>query len=589
MKPLVVLESHDPLRNPRSFRFADPIREIAAHKPDEVRGVIECVVREVAAGRHAAGILCYEAASGFDPAMRVKLLTDLPLVWFGIFRDRVEITPGQFGSDAAFSLSDWASSLERETYANAIARIREYIASGDTYQVNFTFRQRATFSGSPIGFFRALCRSQRAGFCAYMDLGRHAIISASPEMFLRLEGRELTVRPMKGTMRRGRWWDEDESLARALEHCPKNRAENVMIVDLMRNDLGRVAEVGSVVVPRLYEVERYDTVFQMTSTVQCRVRENVALADLFAAVFPSGSVTGAPKMRTMQIIKELEDSPRGVYTGAIGFVSPRSGGPPGEMDSMFSVAIRTVVLDNETKRAEFGVGSGITFDSVAEAEYAECKLKTRFLTTSRPDFELLETLLCELPSGYFLLSRHLERLEKSARYFGFRFDRQSVAEGLQTTARQWNAGRFRVRLLLTRNGSVAITHGPAPPLSDGLPKVAIASAPIDSGNPFLYHKTTRREVYESRARTRSDCADVLLINERGEVTESAIANLVVAMDGRLYTPPIHSGLLPGVFRAELLEGGRIVERVIRPEDLEKAEAVYLVNSLRKWVRVKVVP
>lgn len=578
--PCVLIESHDPARNPRSFLFTKPISQIVASTSAEVVPALRRVECEVADGRHAAGFVCYDAASGLDSALRAKLGVETPLLWFGIFQERREIQAGALGSDEAFALSDWTPSLEPDAYARAIGRIREYIAAGDTYQVNFTFTQSAGFEGSVIGLFRAMCRSQRAGFCAFVDLGRHAILSASPELFFRLEGDELTVRPMKGTMRRGRWWEEDEALASSLATCPKNRAENVMIVDLMRNDLGRVAEVGTVTVPRLYEVERYDSLLQMTSTVRCRVRPGIGLAELFASLFPSGSVTGAPKVRTMQIIEELEDGPRGIYTGCIGFLSP---GP----DALFNVAIRTLAIDKTSRHAIFGVGSGITHDSDAMQEYEECRLKTQFLLTSRPDFELLETLLYETPSGYFILPRHLQRLKQSARYFNFRFDSSKVVEALNKKACELGDGRFRVRLLLRRDGVVTITHAPLTiPAPEPVPLVAVVRDPVDSRDPFLYHKTTCRKMYETRQKARPESYDVLLLNERGEVTESAIANVVVKLEGRFYTPPVYCGLLPGTFRAEVLEKENVEERVLRPEDLEHAEAVYLINSVRKWVRVR---
>jgi para-aminobenzoate synthetase/4-amino-4-deoxychorismate lyase len=595
----VLLESHQPSGDGRSFLFARPVEQIRAHRATEVLPALERVERAVAAGRHAAGFLCYEAAPGLDRTLRTHAPTALPLAWFGIFEERIEIAPGEFGSDEDFTLSDWRPALDAAAYARIVGRIRDYIAAGDTYQVNFTFHQFARLSGSPFGLYRALCRSQRADFCAYIDLGDRKIVSASPELFFRLEGTSLTVRPMKGTMPRGRWCDEDDALAQALAQCPKNRAENVMIVDLMRNDLGRLAETGTVHVPRLWEVERYETLLQMTSTIGCRLRPGIGLPALFAAIFPSGSVTGAPKVRTMQLIEELEEAPRGLYTGAIGYVSP---GP----EAVFNVAIRTVVLERgqegeaDSWRAEFGIGSGITYDSDPAREYEECRLKSQFLIRPLPEFDLLETLLWEPPGGYFLLARHLERLEGSARYFGFRYDRARIEHCLEETARSLagkcstptgREARHKVRLVLGRRGDPAATATALPlepaPSSD-CPKVAVCGMPVDSGDPFLYHKTTWRDTYSHRARSRPDCADVVLVNERGEVTESTIANVVVQTGEGLFTPPVASGLLPGTFRAELLAAGRIAERVLFPEALRRAPSVYLINSVRKWVRVSVI-
>jgi para-aminobenzoate synthetase/4-amino-4-deoxychorismate lyase len=432
-----------------------------------------------------------------------------------------------------------------------------------------------------VALYERLCLAQRSAFCAYVDPGEgRTIVSASPELFFRANGRELELRPMKGTRPRGRWPDEDRALAEELAASPKDRAENLMIVDLLRNDAGRVAEFGSVRVERLYQVERYETVHQMTSTLRARLRRDAGLADVFRALFPCGSVTGAPKVRTMQIIRELEPSPRGVYCGAIGFVSPG--------EAVFSVGIRTLLLDAEAGTAELGVGSGITYDSDAAAEYRECWAKAAFVRLEPAEFRLLETMLWEPDGGWFLLDGHLDRMAASAEYFGYAFDRDDAVRRLAAAARGFARGPLRVRLRLDREGSMEIEA--APRLSSPEPaRVAIAPEPVDSRDPLLYHKTTRRAEYDRRAASRPDCDDVLLVNERGELTESAIANLVVRLDGALWTPPLECGLLPGVFRAHLLARGEIRERVLYPADLARAEEVWLINSVRKWRRAEIIP
>ncbi|HWK89630.1 MAG TPA: chorismate-binding protein, partial [Longimicrobium sp.] len=454
---------------------------------------------------------------------------------------------------------------------------------------------------------------------------------------------ELELRPMKGTRPRGRWPAEDDALAAELAASSKDRAENLMIVDLLRNDAGRISEFGSVRVERMFAPERYETVHQLTSTIRSRPRPGTTLTDAFRALFPCGSVTGAPKVRTMEIIAELEDAPRGVYTGAIGFVSPG--------EAVFSVAIRTLVLDHASGTAELGVGSGITHDSDAAAEYRECLDKAAFAHHPPNDFDLLETLLWEPDAGWFLLDGHLHRLTASAAYFGFRLDRAEVKRALDDAAVAFEPAPTRVRLTLARTGDVAVAHallemgsrrdaenaercaqfsapsasprgtstsagivqeggsepvtspGPAvetapgttrsPPARTaasapwreaGPVRVAIAAEAVDSRDPLLYHKTTRREAYERRAASRPDCDDVLLVNERGELTESTVANLVVRLDGELWTPPLAAGLLPGVMRADLLRRGDVRERSLRPGDLERAEEIWLVNSVRRWCR-----
>ncbi|MFH1569571.1 MAG: aminodeoxychorismate synthase component I, partial [Gemmatimonadota bacterium] len=410
--PLVLLESYAAARDPDSFAFLDPCGEMVARTPGEVLPALRELARATAGGLHSAGYLGYEAASGLDPVLRTRAAAaDLPLLWFGLFRHRQAVAPGSLRATGPYTLTDWQPTVTRPDFDAAIGRVRRYIAAGDTYQVNYTFRMRARLEGDDRALYRDLCRSQRASYCAYLDLGRYRLLSASPELFLSLRDGVLTSRPMKGTRPRGRWPAEDDDLAAALVGSPKDRAENVMIVDLLRNDLGRVSAVGSVGVPRLWEVERYETVLQMTSTVTSRLRPGVGLVELMQALFPCGSITGAPKVRTMEIIAELESSPRGVYTGAIGCISP---GP----ECRFSVAIRTAVLDTADGALEFGVGGGITWDSSAAGEYEECLVKARLLRERRPDFDLLETMLHEPGAGYFLLERHLERLASSARYFG---------------------------------------------------------------------------------------------------------------------------------------------------------------------------
>ncbi|MEA2695258.1 MAG: para-aminobenzoate synthetase / 4-amino-4-deoxychorismate lyase [Acidobacteriota bacterium] len=563
----------------RSFVFQGLESVVEAWALADVLPALQGVEAAVALGLHAAGFLAYEAAPAFDSALVVREPDGtLPLLRFAIFRERtLGCPPSVEEAEGEFSLGAWSPSVSEQRYAEAIHRIREWIAAGDTYQVNHTFRLRAPFTGDIGGeaaLYARLVLAQRAAYSAHLRCDDFSILSISPELFFRWVGDALTLRPMKGTRPRGRWPAEDDALAAELLESAKDRAENVMIVDLLRSDAGRVALPGSVEVPRLFEVERYETVHQMTSTVEARTRPGTRLSDLFRALFPSGSITGAPKVRTSHLIAELEDSPRGVYTGAVGFVSPG--------EAVWNVAIRTLVIDRRTGTAELGVGSGITYDSDAKAEYRECLAKAEFARRAPNDFHLLETLLWEPDGGLFLLGPHLDRLGESARYFGFPFDREEIARRLAEGVSP-GATPLRVRLLLARDGGVSVEVSPLP-VSEEPVRVALAGEPVDSREPLLYHKTTRREVYERRAAERPDCGDVLLVNERGEVTESTIANLVVEIGGERLTPPLACGLLPGVFRAELLRRGEIRERVLTPADLRRAEAIWLVSSVRRWRR-----
>jgi para-aminobenzoate synthetase/4-amino-4-deoxychorismate lyase len=575
--PLVRLDAPSGRGGERSFAFSGFERAIEARRPDEVWSALREAEAAVASGRHAAGFVAYEAAAGIDPLLATYPPAELPLVWLGIFAERRE-THACHGeaSDAAGSARVWRPDLTRAEYEATIGRIRERIGAGDTYQVNFTFRMKSDWEGQDVAAaYRALCLAQRASYCAMIDTGRFCVLSASPELFFRLRDRLVTTRPMKGTHRRGRFIEEDDRFAAALADSAKERAENLMIVDLLRNDLGRLAEPGSVRVRDLFTVERYETVLQMTTTVEARLRRGAGLTELFAALFPSGSVTGAPKVSTMKIIRELETSPRGVYTGAVGYLSP---GP----EATWSVAIRTLCIDRSRARATFGVGGGITWDSCASEEYEECLTKARVLETRRPSFELFETMRVDPAAGIRRRDRHLRRLEGSARYFGFAFDRGRLLEMLRTAEREAEE-TLRLRLVLARSGAATTEATPLDAEATGPLTAALCDLPVDSADPFLYHKTTHRTIYERRAARRPDVDQVILRNERGELTECPIGNLVVERGGRRYTPPLGCGLLPGTFREELLKSGELAERVLMPDDLQAADRVFLVNSVREWV------
>jgi para-aminobenzoate synthetase/4-amino-4-deoxychorismate lyase len=576
----------------RSFRFDGARGVLRADALDEVLPVLAAVERAVAGGLHAAGFVAYEAAPAFDPAFATHPPDPrLPLAWFTLYERREETRPDYDAAEAddgaegsaedEAELGPWRIDLDEAAYAERIGRIREFIAAGDSYQVNLTTRLTASFRGDPRALYERLCLGQRSGFCAFLDLGGgRTVVSASPELFFAWDADGLELRPMKGTRPRGRWVEEDRALAAELAASPKDRAENLMIVDLLRNDAGRVAAFGSVRVERLFDVERYETVHQMTSTIRAVPRPDARLADVFRALFPCGSVTGAPKVRTTEIIRDLETGPRGVYCGAIGFVSPG--------EAVFSVGIRTLLLDSRAGTAELGVGSGVTWDSDAAAEYLETWSKAAFARRAPADFDLLETMLFEPEDGWYLLEAHLARLAASANYFGYLYDEPLMRASLTPALYAFSREPLRVRVLLERDGMVDVQSMVLPPLDVPL-RVAISAEPVDSRDAMLYHKTSRRGEYERRLAARPDCDDVLLVNERGELTESTIANLVVQLDGVLWTPPLDAGLLPGVLRADLLARGEIRERVIRPGDLARAQEIWLINSVRKWRRAELVP
>lgn len=578
-RPRALFESFLPGTEGRSFHFAGLERMLVAQRPEEVPEVLGEVERAVAAGRHAAGFVGYEAAPGLDPALPTHLPGRLPLAWFGIFADRIGVVPGAVNVPGKCRILAPVPAWNQEDYAAAFAAVKEYIAAGDSYQVNLTFPQRFRFAGEPFALYRQLCAGQPAAFCVWLDLGRYAIASASPELFFARRGDVIVMRPMKGTAPRGSDAQEDQRLREQLATSPKERAENLMIVDLVRNDLGRVAIAGSVQVPRLFAVESYPTLHQMTSTVTARLREGTGLREIFAALFPCGSVTGAPKRRSMAIINELEEGARGLYCGALGFISP--GG-----EAAFCVAIRTAVLDVSRGEGELGVGSGVTADARAAAEYRECLDKAAFLARAAEPLQLVETLRWEAGRGYALLERHLARLAASAAVLGFACDHQAIARGLHSAA-PVGAGRYKVRLLLAVDGAISVTSELLAPRGCAMApaRVALAAEPVDSREALLYHKTTWRPWYDGVRERHPDCLDVLFCNERGEVTEGTLHNLVVERDGRLLTPPVNSGLLPGTLRQELLERGVLAEEIIHREELFSARRLWLLNSVRGWRRV----
>jgi para-aminobenzoate synthetase / 4-amino-4-deoxychorismate lyase len=577
MPPEIISEDCVILHNAATAQwlyFKAPRQIITASRLDEVIPALERIEALVNQNRwYAAGFISYEAARAFDAAFVTHSSNDFPLLWFGLYQ-----APEQFilpdPDYGAYSLGEVIPSVSQSEYDHAIQRIKKFIRTGDTYQVNYTLRLRSAFSGEAWHLFLAMVRAQPSGYSAWIDTGRLVICSASPELFFCLDGDRLTCKPMKGTVKRGRTPDEDESFARWLNASEKNRAENLMIVDMIRNDLGRVGEIGSVHVPRLFEVERHPTLWQMTSTVGARSRKS--LAEILAALFPCASITGAPKIRTTQIIAEVEPEPRRLYTGSIGYIAPNR-------FAQFNVAIRTAVVDRFTGQVEYGAGGGIVADSVCDDEYVEALLKARVLTERQCEFSLLETMLWTSDDSYFLLDYHLRRLNDSAKYFDYPIAIENIRRQLNARVAHYGGKPQRVRLLVGRDGSIEIQ---AAPLLSTVPlrlvRVKIAAMPISSNELFLYHKTTHRQVYDAARQSASDCDDVLLWNERGELTESCIANIVVEMDGELLTPPVDSGLLPGVFRALLLEQGTIRERTIKVSDLGKCSKLYLINSVRKW-------
>ncbi len=568
----------------KALLFTQPQSIIRARSVDEVLSALDEADKALKDGWYLAGWIAYEAAAAFEPRMQqaIRHIPQEDLVWLGVFpkprnldshdldrlmdeamggtERRARIVSKQFGED-------------HTTHAQNLARIMEALKAGDVYQINHTFPVDFEVEGDPLSLYRTLRRAQPVSYGAYIDTGELRVLSLSPELFVRSTNGKLETRPMKGTAPRGIDKDEDDANARILAGDEKSRAENLMITDLLRNDLSRIAHPGSVHVPALFTVERYKTVLQMTSTVKADRQYCKDFSHLIRALFPCGSITGAPKLRAMDLIGSLEQGPRGLYTGAIGWAAPNG-------DLCLSVAIRTAV-EKEDGFFRFGVGSGIVSDSDMAAEYEECILKTRFMDYNVSDFSLIETLAWHPDRGYVQLSRHLHRLRMSAVYFNFPFDKTLALDVLQNAASLFRTS-MSVRFLLGSRGASSVTatglgHWPDPV------QLTLTSERLDSRDPFVRHKTTRRHHYESplrRAMYEKGVDEVIFLNERGELCEGARSTLFVQKDGALLTPPLRSGLLPGILRAHMIETGKAREAILYPSDLENSQEIFIGNSVR---------
>ncbi|MGQ9660234.1 MAG: aminodeoxychorismate synthase component I [Thermochromatium sp.] len=539
-----------------------------AWTPQEVSGLLGRVEALVERERlHAVGWLCYEAGPGFDPALPWRDPGPWPLAWFALFPPPIT---REIPSGLPYRPVTWEPEWEAAHYSRAVQRVRELLEAGETYQVNLTYRLRTRWTADPWALFGHLLRQQPSPYAAFVEAGPWAICSASPELFFRRAGSLVLSQPMKGTAPRGRWLEEDLAIAQRLQGSPKERAENVMIVDMVRNDLARVCRPGTVQVSRLCDLERHPTLWQMISSVQGL--SSAPLAKLFAALFPAASITGAPKIRTAAIIRELEPSPRRVYTGAIGVIQP--GGRV-----RFNVAIRTTLIHRERGEAEYGVGGGIVWDSLDQAEWKETLLKARILAAPQPAFALVETMRATA-RGVPLWEWHWRRLESSARYWDYPLDRQAIENERDAHLRQivvpsvlrlelWPGGERRWQVL-------PLPNTPRPYL------LVWAQQPIDPHDRWCYHKTTRRErlIAEEERAVRLGAHDAVLWTPEGWVTETTRANLLVRSQGKWLTPDRDCGVLPGVFRARLLARGWVREARLSREELQEAEAIVLANAVR---------
>lgn len=571
---------------PVQAAFGMPLHVLVAHSCDEVRGVLQAVQAEAAAGRWCVGYVRYEAAPAFDAALQVHepQAGAGPLAWFGVHEApetpaAVAAWPGQ----ASAAHAAWRYPDDAAAFARDIQTIHAAIAAGDLYQVNHTAQAAGELTqGSALDLFASLRQNQPGGYAVFMDTGSEQVLSVSPELFFDWDGERLLSRPMKGTAPRGATPQEDATQAEALRQSPKEQAENVMIVDLIRNDLSRVAQPFSVQVPRLFHLEALPTVWQMTSDVVARTRAGTTLWDVFAALFPCGSVTGAPKVQAMRQIRALEPGPRGIYCGTVGVVRP--GHVPNSVAATFNVAIRTVTAHGTPhgKTLSCGIGSGITADATAQGEWQEWRHKRAFLERASEPFDLLETLALD-QGALRHLERHLARLARAARHFGYPWNEAYTRTVLADLGQTHPQGLWRVRVLLNAQGGVQ-TQAFAMEPSAGPVKLALAAQPFMAAHSeFVRFKTTRRAHYDAAAPTVPGVFDTLLWNEAGELTECSRGNIAVQLEGRWVTPPLSSGLLGGIGREVALAEGRLQEAVVRVDDLKRATGLAFLNSLRGWI------
>jgi para-aminobenzoate synthetase/4-amino-4-deoxychorismate lyase len=584
--PFVFLDTARPdSQNRYSYLFCNP-QEIVTFTPGEDLGSFWLRLEEkLDRGYWLAGFFSYEFGYLLETRLGELLLKreiDFPLVWLGTFHQplcfRAGRNPFEAFSPGKYRIFNIKANIGFREYCRRIDRIRELIAEGQTYQVNFTFKYKFKFCGDYISFYRDLRSVQPTAYSALLDTGDIQILSLSPELFFRMEVDEIKVEPMKGTASRGFDLEQDKQRGIWLRNDSKNRAENVMIVDLLRNDLGRISRTGSVKVKELFRVRPLRTVWQMTSVITSKLQSNRSYFDIFQALFPSGSVTGAPKIRTMEIISELEREPRKVYTGAIGYISP-------QRRACFNVAIRTIEIRGQ--EAEFGVGGGIVYDSSPREEYREATIKSYFWIKKIRPFKLLESILWNASRGYYLLELHLKRLARSAEYFQVVLDLERIKSELQKLEEKLpSEGDFKVRLEVDLDGSFSISWEQLPKVKPPL-RVKLSSVRIDPQDIFLYHKTSRRKVYERELKKarREGFFEVIFQNKFGELTEGSFSNLFLNIGGQLYTPPVSSGLLPGVFREHLIRSSKVKQRVLHFQDLKTASAIYVGNSVRGLLEV----
>ena len=555
------------------YTFTQPIKELKTRDLSEVADLLAQVESYQEQGYYVVGYVSYEAAPAFEEKLAVykaPLLAEY-LLYFTV-HDRVETSPIPLTYEEVDLPSKWQEETSATDYEKAIAQIHHHLRQGDTYQVNYTVQLKQELSSNPFATYNRMVVEQEAGYNAYVEHDEMTVISMSPELFFEQNDRELTTRPMKGTTQRGVTDDEDLKEAAWLEQDPKNRSENMMIVDLLRNDMNRISEVGSEHVERLCQVEQYSTVWQMTSTIKSQLRPDVELVEIFRSLFPCGSITGAPKIATMEIIKNLEPQPRGVYCGTIGLLLPNG-------RRIFNVAIRTIQLHQG--QAIYGVGGGITWDSTWESEYREVHQKAAVLYRKQPRFQLITTGKISQKQLLFE-DQHLERLTKASRYFAYPFDAEDLKQKIEGECQACDANQdYRLRISLNKSGEIELSRQILTPLSPKFCQAKLCLQEADLQQAFTYFKTTHRPHLSLGKQ------EIIYHNAAGELLETSIGNIVLKIAGKLYTPPTSLGILPGIYRQHLLETGQVEEKVLTVPDLDQAETIYGCNAVRGLYELEV--
>ncbi|MBF0484155.1 MAG: aminodeoxychorismate synthase component I [Candidatus Omnitrophica bacterium] len=577
--PFVFLDSAvTDAQNKNSYLFANPVEILTAYTTSEVKLIFE-KIDQLSNKFWIAGFISYETLYAFHPKIKHKKISATPLLWLGVFKTPKKYNPNittNLLNSTKFELSNDISFNE---YNRTFSKIKKYLFNGYTYQVNYTFDCILKTNLNGLTLYQHLRQKQPTAYCAYIDTGKNQIMSFSPELFFRRENRIITAKPMKGTISRGRSFADDKQAKNILTNDIKNRAENLMIVDLLRNDLGKICDTGTVKVKNMFKLESHPTLHQMTSTIEGCLKRKIRYHDIFASLFPCGSVTGAPKLKTMQIIQKIENGQRGVYCGAIGYISPKN-------KAVFNVPIRTLEKNNSQQNWKLRVGSGIVWDSDPKKEWEECLLKSSFVVNTKlSKFEIFETIRIK-NKKFTYLSNHLRRLRASCEYFKYPYSTQKINAIIKNMTANIDNGLCAVRIIINADGCI---NWDKRSISDTISsaKIVIAEQRLDRNNIFLFHKTTYRPWYSALFNSdKTEIFDYIFLNEYDEVCEGSRTNIFAQINGKLYTPPITCGLLPGILRQRLIQQGKCKERILTLKDLKKAKAIYCGNSVRGLVKVK---